>query len=251
LAALTPLSPPPGEDAMAKEIMARLDMGYRFRRLTDLPAAQAATTLAKPTVVPSAKGQAPAEAVSLDLPRAVRTEIKPSAADIGEATHLLLQHVDFTRSCDIGDLKSQISDLVTKRLIAPPAAESIDMESICWLVGSPIGQILRQHAGELRRELPLYFALPPQELDPQAVSSDPRDRVMLRSRIDVLVPTPRGLEIVDYKTDRVARPELYHGQMKLYRRAIEAMTGQPVAAIHLVFLSARRIETVTTIPKSK
>jgi ATP-dependent exoDNAse (exonuclease V) beta subunit len=72
---------------------------------------------------------------------------------------------------------------------------------------------------------------------------------MLRSRIDVLVPTDRGLEIVDYKTDAIAKPELYKPQMKLYRRAIEAMTGKPVAAVHLVFLSARRIESMAPISK--
>jgi ATP-dependent exoDNAse (exonuclease V) beta subunit len=139
--------------------------------------------------------------------------------------------------------------LVHKRLIAPPAAESIDLQSVCWLIDSPVGQLLRKHAGDLRRELPLYFALPPEELDPQARSDDPRDRVMLRSRIDVLVPSERGLEIVDYKTDRIAKPELYKPQMRLYRRAIEAMTGEPVAAVHLVFLSARRIESVASIAK--
>ena len=67
---------------------------------------------------------------------------------------------------------------------------------------------------------------------------------MIRSRIDVLVPTERGLEIVDYKTDRVASVELYRGQMDLYRRAIKEMTGRPVAAVHLVFLRARHIESL-------
>ena len=121
------------------------------------------------------------------------------------------------------------------------AAGSVDLDSICWLMSGPIGQLLREHARELRRELPIYFAMPGDEFDANARSTDPQDRVMIRSRIDVLVPAAAGLEIVDYKTDRVPNIDLYRGQMDLYRRAIESMTGQRVAAAHLVFLSARQI----------
>jgi ATP-dependent helicase/nuclease subunit A len=246
LAELTPLDPDPPADPVAKEIIARLTSPYGFTPFTKIPAAAAATMVAKPqSAMCGASGQA--EATKLDLPRAVQSDFAPTAADIGSATHLVLQHVDFTRRCDISDLRSQISDLVEKRLIAPSAANSIDTESICWLVGSRVGELLRKHASTLRRELPLYLAMGPDEFDPSARSDDRRDRVMLRSRLDVLVPTPAGLEIVDYKTDRVARPDLYKPQMRLYRRAVEAMTGKRLAAVHLVFLSARRIESLSPI----
>jgi ATP-dependent exoDNAse (exonuclease V) beta subunit len=141
-------------------------------------------------------------------------------------------------------LKSQISDLIDKRLLAKFDGDAIDLDSICWLMSTPVGELLRTHANALRRELPIYFAMPASDFDPLAKSDDPRDRLMVRSRIDVLAPTGRGLEIVDYKTDRVADVELYRGQMALYRRAIESMTGQKVAAVHLVFLAARHIETM-------
>jgi ATP-dependent helicase/nuclease subunit A len=73
---------------------------------------------------------------------------------------------------------------------------------------------------------------------------------MVRSRADALVQSPRGLEVVDYKTDRVdehtlaARVEYYRPQMDLYRRAIKAVAGKPVAAVHLVFLHARKVVTL-------
>ena len=72
---------------------------------------------------------------------------------------------------------------------------------------------------------------------------------MVRSRLDVLVPTPAGIEIIDYKTDRVtadtidARVETYRGQLEFYRTAVQAMTGKKVSAVHLVFLFAREIRT--------
>ena len=261
LARLEPLEPtPPDGDPAAAEIIARLTTPYPFERFTKLPAVEAATALTKkgkvaptpPAAAARARGGrlSPDFTRTLELPRAVRTELKPSAADVGEATHLVLQHLNFGRPCDQADLKAQVSQLVERRLIAPAAAESVDVDSICWLAGSAIGELLRAHATTARRELPLYLALPPHELDPAARSDDPQDRVMVRSRADALVRTPRGLEVVDYKTDRVdestldARVEYYRAQMDLYRRAIKAVTGEPVAAVHLVFLAARRVVTL-------
>jgi ATP-dependent helicase/nuclease subunit A len=260
LARLEPLPTSASPNAEADEIIARLTAAYPFDRFTRIAAVEAATALTKkghaPTV-PARRDQRdtskpPAGEGSklLELPRAVNTELKPSAADIGEATHLVLQHLDFTRSCNTADLRGQLDDLIARRLIAPAAAKSVDLDSICWLVGSPVGELLRTHANTTRRELPLYLALAPTEIDPQATSDDPADQVMVRSRADALVRTPDGLQIVDYKTDRVdertidARVDYYRPQMDLYRRAIHALTGHPVAQVHLVFLSARRVITL-------
>jgi ATP-dependent exoDNAse (exonuclease V) beta subunit len=79
---------------------------------------------------------------------------------------------------------------------------------------------------------------------------DPMDLIMVRGRIDLLVPLPQGLAIVDYKTDNVGsqwiaqRAGSYRAQMGLYRQAIEQVVGQMVAAVHLVFLNARQIMTL-------
>jgi len=60
--------------------------------------------------------------------------------------------------------------------------------------------------------------------------------------IDLLVPTPAGLVIVDYKTDIVASPAAlaakqadYAVQLAAYALAIEFVTGRPVSAGVLVF----------------
>jgi len=72
---------------------------------------------------------------------------------------------------------------------------------------------------------------------------------MIRSRLDVLVPTPRGYELVDYKTDNVtperlaSRINFYREQMDLYREAITSVLSHPPTAIHLAFLTPRLIHT--------
>jgi ATP-dependent helicase/nuclease subunit A len=184
----------------------------------------------------------------LAAPRVASSELKPVAADVGTAYHLVLQHLDFTRPCDAADVREQVARLVQRRLIAPAVEAMIDAEAIAWFAAHSLGQTLRQHASRLRRELPIYFPQDAQSADGRAIApADPMDRVMIRSRIDVLVDTPAGLEIVDYKTDAIAaetlerRVEFYRPQMSLYREAVQAATGRPVAAVHLVFLAAREV----------
>ena len=81
---------------------------------------------------------------------------------------------------------------------------------------------------------------------PAGDSTDPLDQVMLRGRIDVLVPTDDGYVMIDYKTDRIAaddvdaRVSIHAPQLQLYRNAVECITGQPVSQVIVVFLHARR-----------
>jgi ATP-dependent helicase/nuclease subunit A len=249
VATLARLEPLRGAEAdpAANEIIARLTTPYAHRAFTELAASQAATALTKHAIPARPASEAPPafeRAINLELPRAVRTELKPDAADIGSATHLVLQHLDFSRACDGDDVRAQLGALVEKRLIAETQATAVDVDSICWVVReSEVGKLMRDASSIVRRELPMYYAL---DCD-GAASEDPQDRMMIRSRIDALIDSPAGLHIVDYKTDRVTdanlqeRAEFYRPQMTLYRDAIQAITSRKVLAIHMVFLSVRKI----------
>ena len=177
-------------------------------------------------------------------------DLSPAATDVGTATHLVLEHLDFSRPCDAADVAEQVARLEQRRLISPAAAAMVDTGAIAWFAGTDLGQALRTHASRLRRELPIYFPREARTADDKSIPpADPMDRIMIRSRIDVLVETDRGLEVVDYKTDAITaetladRTEFYRPQMDLYREAIAGATGKPVAAVHLVFLRARHIES--------
>jgi len=70
------------------------------------------------------------------------------------------------------------------------------------------------------------------------------DRVV-EGYVDLLVRTPEGLVVVDYKTDRLdtdvaldARAESYRLQLAAYAAAIESATGEHVARGVLVFVGA-------------
>jgi ATP-dependent helicase/nuclease subunit A len=128
-------------------------------------------------------------------------------------------------------------------------ADALDLGLIEWFLESEPGQLLRQRATSVRRELPVTFALPPECCGGQQ-SDDPLDRVMARGRIDLLLPDNRGFTLIDYKTDHVTpetvqrRAGSYRAQLDLYRQAIERITGRPVHTCHLVFLAARSILTL-------
>ena len=260
LAKLIALSPAPSSDAAADEIIARLTTPYPFEVMTKIAAVGSATVLTKQGRA-APRGWETSQKTdleftpTLELPRAVRTDTKPTAADVGSATHVLLNHLDFARKCDVDDLRGQLQSLIEKRLIAAAEAAHVDLDSICWLVGSDVGQLIRKHGKSVRRELPVYLAVPARDFDPAApASDDPEDRVMVRSRIDVLLPAGDHAgewEIVDYKTDRLdsaaavdERAGYYRPQMEMYRRAAKAITGREVAKVHLVFLSAKAIRTL-------
>ena len=110
----------------------------------------------------------------------------------------------------------------------------------------PAGELLRTHAAELRRELPVFVAS-----EAPAGSSDPQDRVMLRGRIDVLIAdAPGGAVVIDYKTDRIPaeqaprRAETYALQTEAYRQAVMAITGRPPREMLLVFLHPRVVHRI-------
>jgi ATP-dependent helicase/nuclease subunit A len=175
--------------------------------------------------------------------------IQPTAADIGAITHALLERIDRSRACVRGDLEAQLSELVDRKLLDASLASRIDLDAIAWFMAEQLGQLLRRHAKIARRELPINFPAPP-ELFGLPASSDPLDCVMIRGRIDVLLPLRDGAVIIDYKTDHVddkmleARLEHYRAQLCAYRDAIAKLLEKPVRTAYLVFLSPRLIKEV-------
>jgi ATP-dependent helicase/nuclease subunit A len=254
LVALQPLDPPPPANEKADAIVRRLTFQRPHEPFAMVPATTSVSELAKHGRA-AAGGQSSSreEVVPFDrilaAPRVASNGLTTLAIDVGTAYHLVLEHLDFTRPCDAADVREQVARLLDRRLIAPAAAESIDPEAITWFAAHPLGQTLRDNASRLRRELPIYFAQEARARDGATLTpADPMDRVMIRSRIDVLLETAEGLEIVDYKTDAVteetlaARVDFYRPQMSLYREGVHAATGRPVVAVHLVFLAARHVE---------
>jgi ATP-dependent helicase/nuclease subunit A len=137
----------------------------------------------------------------------------------------------------------QMAAMVERRLLTPQQAKLVDPAAIQWLLSTDVGQLLRQRAGRIIRELPFLDSLAPVGI----AVADPEDRILLRGRIDALIPMDDGLVVIDYKTDYAApspdstRYSEYARQVQAYRQALERSGHGPVLGAKLIFLRARTI----------
>ncbi len=255
IADLLPLTPAPSSDITAEEIIARLAYAYPYRDFAHAPAAESVTKRAhadevhitditeRPPLIEPATSL-PVANPTLPTPRFIsETTTSPNAADTGTATHLVLEHFDFAPTA--APIAQQIADLVDRKLMPSHMAKVVDIGSIEWLLKSEVGQLLADKSSELFRELPVYFAADVQGIE--TPSTDSRDRVMVRGRVDLFVRTPAADFIIDYKTDRVTgrllddRIAAYRAQLFAYATAIQSAATHRTAAIWLVFLTHRMI----------
>jgi ATP-dependent helicase/nuclease subunit A len=242
------LEPLPGDPPMndaARQLIQRFQTVYPFDAYTRVPATASVTSLAK-GIAAQARESLPLGR-KLDLPRFFQKEATPRATDIGNATHALLQYFDFSGAATLPRIERQIAELVDRKLLSAQDAGLVDRAAVLWLLESEVGKLIRAGHARLMREVPFALMRPAQDSPP---SEDASDQIMIRGRIDLLVPTESGLAIVDYKTDRVSEPELeqraqaYGRQMQLYAEAIRKVAGGKIAAVYLVFLTPRRIVSI-------
>ncbi len=257
LAALEPLVPPPEAPESAKRLIERLNFRYPYHVFTKVPAFQSVTGRTKGSGIedslPAEKqSDKPPEAPLLSLPRFVEVDGRAAAAERGTATHAVLQYLDFGRRCDEADLEVQIASLVDRRILATADATRVDRSAIAWLMNSEVGALLRTHSATLRREIPVNYPAQPEPAPggPDSPPAEPLDRIMVRGRLDVVIPLPSGGILIDYKTDDVSgdridrRADEYRPQVNAYREAISAITGFPIARALLVFLTPRQVREV-------
>ncbi|HZZ43515.1 MAG TPA: helicase-exonuclease AddAB subunit AddA [Tepidisphaeraceae bacterium] len=248
LARLEMLTPVPVETEESRRVVERLGYQYPYGVFAKLPAVLSATGWTKhgKKVAVRETGTRAIEkefVQPLRVPKCAEDVAAVSATDRGSATHLVLQYLDFSRSCEGLDLQEQLDQLVERKLMTAVQVGMVDVEAIEWLVGSEVGHLLR--GGKMWRELPFYLGMGPGEVEEGVMSDEIGDRVMIRGRIDVLVPEGEGFSVVDYKTDNIsrelieARVESYRGQVSLYREAVERITGKTLVEAYLVFLRAR------------
>jgi ATP-dependent helicase/nuclease subunit A len=240
LARLDPLSidPPPTDASSA--LINRFESAYPFESFTRVLATASVTSLAK-AQTPMDSPSAPLQR-KLDLP-IFFSPAAPKPTDIGNATHTVLQYFDFTPSA--GSIDQQIDSLIASKLLSTEQSRLVDRAAIGWFLQTDVADLLRRHHDSVMREVPFAFMRPAED-HPDA---PPQDQIMIRGRIDLLLPTPVGLTIIDYKTDKVTGQQLderansYSRQMDLYAQALEKVAKQKIAVTHLVFLTPREIRS--------
>ncbi len=243
--AVGPLSQasPAGVRRLAR-IKARLEWRYPFAEATGEPAKQSVTELThhddefarldysralerRPAALAAAGGQAAA-------PRDARL--------VGTAVHLVLSSLDLKLPITCAAVEKTIAALQSQGVLTAPVAEQIDAGAVTAFFDSALGAMALDPQNTVWREWPFTFGLP--------TSQSPDGIVVVQGIIDMLVRTPDGLLVIDFKTDRVTghdvprRAEAYRAQVDLYARAVGDILGLPVTARWLYFVTARQAVTV-------
>jgi ATP-dependent helicase/nuclease subunit A len=143
-------------------------------------------------------------------------------------------------------------------------AEAINTASILAFFQSELGRMALDKANIVYREWPFTFALPVNVLRdaycvlrfelctthdarrtpvPSEVEGTYDETVVVQGIIDLLIRTPQGLVVIDFKTDNITakqvsqRAELYYQQIDLYAQAACAILKDRLLAKWLYFLA--------------
>jgi ATP-dependent helicase/nuclease subunit A len=215
---------------------------------------------------------------SLALDRKPRTLIKEETILtksveprlIGTATHLVISQLDLTAAVTAETIERTKDKLIADNSITTSVAEYIDTESILAFFQSEPGKLVFDAENTVLREWPFTFALPASEFTTDAMGGslkacpelsrraegfgdgrsqdtryEIRDTIIIQGIIDMLVRTPKGLVIIDFKTDKITagqvteRAELYRRQLALYSRAASAVLKSESVTKWLYFLTPR------------
>jgi ATP-dependent helicase/nuclease subunit A len=175
-------------------------------------------------------------------PKAVFATKQIHGRAIGTATHLVMSKLDLAKPVTMETVSRLIEKLVEDGAIIQEIASQINVESIATFFKSNLGQIVLDKKTVVWREWPFTFAVPASQWDESATHQTSDDFTIVQGIIDLLVKTPEGLVIIDFKTDDVSadgaakRAELYRRQLDLYAQAASIILGREVKSKWLCFL---------------
>jgi len=172
---------------------------------------------------------------------------------IGTATHIVISELDLARPVNKEAVEKAIERLLDDGAINEAVAEHINTGSIVKFFESELGRNALEQYSNVRREWPFTFAMPAtfvahtSSLDARITSQQSPitddEVVIIQGLIDMLIQTPQGLEVIDFKTDRITagevsqRAELYRKQLELYGRAAGAILKDKLLGKWLYFLT--------------
>ncbi len=166
---------------------------------------------------------------------------KIGAAERGTITHYVMQHMDFSRTERVEDVRQQLEEMVVSGLISNRQKDAVSPDGIYSFFADELGQRLKQ-AEQVEREFDFYMEIPASMLEETLPAEDQDETVLLQGIADCFFYDGDGVVLIDYKTDRIPveqaeeRAELYRLQMEYYTKGLSAVLECPVKERYLYFL---------------
>ena len=244
----------PAASPYAEEIKSRLEWEYSFSNASVHRSKQSVSEIKRQREI--ADEQSGTDLVShfkksiVKRPKFMQ-EKQLSPAERGSAMHMVMQHIDLTKSVSQESIEEQLTWMINKELLTPEQAEVIDKNLMVQFFESDLG-IRYFKAKTISREVPFTLSLPARDVYP--AWKDEEESVFVQGIIDCIFEDENGLVLVDYKSDRIsdrykggfeqAKPILedrYKVQINLYTRAIEQIWKRKVTERYLFFFDGAHI----------
>ena len=154
--------------------------------------------------------QSPEKQISFDLPD-FSTKEKVTGAEIGSATHELMQRIDLSQRPTLASLIETLKQVQTSQAVR----EKINLSKILAFFDTALGQEILANTDHLYREQPFSMLKRDQKS---------REDFVVRGILDGYLLYEDRIVLFDYKTDRYDEPsqliDRYRGQLSLYGEAL-------------------------------
>ena len=170
----------------------------------------------------------------------------------GTATHKVLQHLDFSAGSE-GGVRIELDRMISAGALTADEAGRADVDAVAWFVGTPLGRAIGEAGNAYRREFMFLAGHPAQSFD-ETLGPEVDERVLVRGIADGILPRGDGVEVVEFKTDRIKKSgvpeatERYRPQLRIYASSVKSIFRKPVTRCWLVFLYPREIVEISDSP---
>ncbi|VTT08178.1 helicase-exonuclease AddAB subunit AddA [Streptococcus oralis] len=148
--------------------------------------------------------------ISFDLPD-FSTKEKVTGAEVGSATHELMQRIDLSQQPTLASLTETLKQVQT----SPAVRDKINLSKILAFFDTALGQEILANTGHLYREQPFSMLKRDQKS---------QEDFVVRGILDGYLLYKDRIVLFDYKTDRYDEPsqliDRYRGQLALYGEAL-------------------------------
>lgn len=148
----------------------------------------------------------------------------------GNAYHRYMELADFNKT-SAGEISLAVKDFIASGLMTEGEGAFIEEDKLAKVLGGEIFHL----EGEYFRELPFEVLIPESMLK----EGGSEEEVLVQGIIDLIVFTPQGIRLIDYKVSGRNSASLkteYAKQLELYAYAAEKISGQKVLSRTLVNL---------------
>ena len=172
--------------------------------------------------------------ISFDLPD-FSTKEKVTGAEIGSATHELMQRIDLSQQPTLDSLKDTLHQVQT----SPAVRDKINLSKILAFFDTPLGQDILANTGHLYREQPFSMLKRDQKS---------QEDFVVRGILDGYLLYEDRIILFDYKTDRYDEPsqliDRYRGQLALYGEALSRAYSIENIEKYLILLGKDEVQVV-------